>query len=66
METLAAPDVSWTSLEMSHFCPPFSQILCAARCRVQLCMMFHAKVDLEGCVFGFCMVMSLCLGALYL
>ena len=35
METLAAPDVSWTSLQMSHFCPPFSQMLCAARCRVQ-------------------------------
>ena len=35
METLAAPDVCWTSLQMSHFCSPFSQMLCATRCRVQ-------------------------------
>ena len=27
METLAVPDVSWTSFQMSHFCTPFSQML---------------------------------------
>ena len=35
METLGAAHVSWNSLQISHFCPPFSQMVCDARCRVQ-------------------------------
>ena len=27
---------------------------------------FHAKVDWNGCLFGFCMATSLCLGVLFL